>query len=153
MTKDEYVALIRSWPLGWPGPPDAPIEWAREVWELPDVRENVSYGLARDVGKTGSLCRTDEYLGWFADILTEEQVVRLYLDIRDKHGCAPREVEFRSEFLAAFARHAHAIPPALTRGEIAELLGLTAEEAEVYPDLPRWRSEPPTVGDDEEIPF
>src|SRR5688500_15823760 len=153
MTKDEYVALILSWPLGWPGPPDVPIDWAREVWELPEVYENVSYSIARDVGKTGSLCRTAEYLGWLADTLTGEQVVRLYLDIRDKHGCVLREEEFRPEFLAAFARHAHAIPPALTEGEVAARLGMTVEEMVTENERMHAESVSPPPCDTDDIPF
>jgi hypothetical protein len=129
MTKDEYFAAVRAWPWGFSL--DVPAEWIAEAWDFPEVQGNlVAGGFVRDVSKTGSLCHSQEYLESLADCLSTDQVRTFYLTIRD--ACATREEEFRPEFLIGFARHAHAIPPALTRDELAALLGFTPAEAKEY---------------------
>ncbi|WP_439622276.1 hypothetical protein [Gemmata sp.] len=156
-TKGEYLALVRTRPWGFSTSMSLglPAEWVREAWDLPEVQgEVIPGGILRDVSKTGSLCQRGDYLSWLSETLSAAQVVRLYLDIRA--ACATREEEFRPEFLAAFAQHADAIPPPLSRGEVAEILGLTAEEAEAYwreVDTPRTLQLGPGIESDEDIPF
>jgi hypothetical protein len=160
-SKDEYLALVRKSPwggLGFRANPPVPVEWVREAWELPEIQGNViPGGIVREVSKTGSLCLDPGYLASLSATLTTAQVAQLYLTIRE--SCATREEEFRPEFLAAFARHAHAIPPALTRDEITARLGMTAEEAVRYwqeVDHPPWLNQPATsqpIESDDDIPF
>ncbi len=131
MTKEEYFAELRKWYFyGFPVN-ELPCEWITEAWELPEVQDWLaSDGFVRNVSKTGSLCYTRDYLAKLSACLSTEQVRKLYLVIRD--ACPTREEEFRPEFLVGFARHADAIPPALTREELAALLGFTAQQAEEY---------------------
>jgi hypothetical protein len=60
-------------------------------------------------------------------VLGTAQVVRLFEAIRD--DSPHREVEFRPEFEAAFARHASSLPAALSRAEVIRKLGLDEEAA------------------------
>ena len=71
--------------------------------------------------------------------LRTEQVVRLYEDIRDAQP--EREREFRDDFLAAFAAHAHALPPAGERDRRVP----RARWSEITSSWHAW--------DDDDIPF
>jgi hypothetical protein len=156
MTKAEFLASVREWPWGFPGPEERfPPDWISEAWEIPEVQsEFVGNGFVRDVSKTGCIWHTDEFMRMLAESLTTAQVVRFYTDIRDAN--TTRESEFRPQFLAWFSRHAHAIPPALTESELAASIGVTVEEMVAYDarlkaERLKVESDPPCDMDD--IPF
>jgi hypothetical protein len=114
-TKEEYLKALRRNPWTFPfvgsemGVP--PADWVSDAWDLPAVQESVfDGGIRRNYLKGLGLCCSKEFLAILSASLRTEQVVRLYEDIR---GAQPeREPEFRDDFLAAFAAHAHALPPA-----------------------------------------
>ena len=134
-TKEEYLRRLKinAWhfpyPAGspWEGPPGSgpeeappPAEWVAEAWELEEVQNNLIGSLVRDVGK-GLPLSCDSFLECLATALTTDQVVAFFHGIRD--GSPDRESEFRPAFERAFARHAAALPPPLTREEVIEALG------------------------------
>jgi hypothetical protein len=153
MTKDEYFAALREWYFcGFPVDDDLPHEWIAEAWELPEVQDWIAGdGFVRNVSKTGSLCYGRDYLANLSACLSDDQVRKLYLTIREV--CSTREAEFRPEFLSGFAEHAHAIPPALTDGELAATMCLTIEEMKAYDEMLRTERVPPPPGDMDDIPF
>jgi hypothetical protein len=65
--------------------------------------------------------RCTSFLEFLSGVLTTEQVVAFFHQIR--RGSPHRESEFRPAFEQAFARHAAALPPPLTREEVIDLLG------------------------------
>jgi hypothetical protein len=125
MTKAEYFERIQKNPWTFPGVEgfDAPpAEWVSEAWELETIQGSIAYDMARDVSKNGEIFCGPEYLGSLSEALTTDQVVRLFLKIRE--WSPHREREFRPQFEQGFARHASALPPPLTPREAAEALGL-----------------------------
>lgn len=154
MTKDEYFTELRKWYFcGFPVDDDLPCEWITEAWELPEVQNWIAGdGFARNVSKTGSLCYERSYLARLSACLSNDQVRRLYLAIRE--SCSTREAEFRPEFLSAFAEHAHAIPPALSDEEVAAQCGFASVEEMNAHDERLWaESVPPPADIGDEIPF
>jgi hypothetical protein len=114
-TKEQYLNALRRNPWTFPyvgsemGVP--PADWVADAWDLPAVLASVfDGGIRRDYLKGLGLCCTREFLAVLSASLRTEQVVRLYEDIRDAQP--EREPEFRADFLAAFAAHAHALPSA-----------------------------------------
>jgi hypothetical protein len=84
-------------------------EWFKEGWRtLQAFRDNLTYELTRDVRKTGSLRFTPDLLAYLPKILDREQVVAVYVSIRDESGRP--EDEWRTEFEEAFPEHAAALP-------------------------------------------
>jgi hypothetical protein len=100
-----------------PEEPSPPAEWVAEAWELEEVQENLVGSLARDVDK-GLPLSCDRFLELLSAVLTTDQVVAFFHRIRN--GSPHRESEFRPAFERAFARHAAALPPPLTREEVIE---------------------------------
>ncbi len=91
MTKDEYFASVRKNPWSFPRSvvSDLPDQWIADAWELPQVQsEAIAGGIVRQVSKTGSLCESGEYLSRLAEVLSGEQVKRLYLAILSKDELA-----------------------------------------------------------------
>jgi hypothetical protein len=133
-SRDVFLREIVKIPFGGFPLNETPPSWMAEAWCIDQVRENISYGLAKDVGKTGSLCRTREYLSFLERALSVEQLVELFLYIRDEHGCALREPEFRPEFEAAFPKCVASLPPALRQGLLAK--EFLADESDEGPPIP-----------------
>jgi len=134
MERSEYLAAIRLDPSVFPavdGCPDPPPDWVAAAWETPAVQDAIVGSIARDVSKCGELsfACTDEFIARLAATLTTEQVVRFYHALRDESP--HREAEFRTEFLAGFARHAAALPPALTWRALVAAIGDDATAAEL----------------------
>ena len=69
----------------------------------------VDGGLRRNYLKGLGFSCSAEFLAILSASLRTEQVVRLYLDIRNSQP--EREPEFRDDFLRGFARHSSALPP------------------------------------------
>lgn len=114
-TKEAYLKALSTGPMYFPyvgsemgGPP---ADWVADAWELPSVQD-VCFdgGIRRDYLKGLGLCCSQEFLAILANSLRTEQVVQLYERIREAQP--ERELEFRDDFLATFAAHAHALPPA-----------------------------------------
>lgn len=123
-TREEYLQALRENPWTFPyvgaegGP--VPSAWIAEAWELEEVQFSiVQGGMAREIGK-GLGFGSDEFLALLSAVLTTPQVVELFLNLR--HSNPHREEEFRPAFEHAFARHASALPPPLTRAEVIQLL-------------------------------
>lgn len=110
MTKEEYFALICADPWLFPnveGHPPPPAEWASEAWELEQIQNNVVYGMAREVSKTGFIGYGARLVS-IAEVLTSDQVLRLFSTIRNRSP--HRESEFRTEFEEGFPEHAPFLP-------------------------------------------
>lgn len=86
-----------------------PSDWIREAWNDPLFRDNTTYELIRSVRKNGDFFIAQHWLGILPEILTEEQVLDLYLAIRNKSH--RYENEWREEFEAAFPSVASKLPP------------------------------------------
>jgi hypothetical protein len=112
-TREIFLHGIEEWPLGGIPLDETPPSWMADAWLIDSVREAISDEFARNVSKTGSLCYTDEYLDFLQRALTVEQLVELFLYIRDEQGCGSREAEFRPEFEQAFPKCVAALPPPL----------------------------------------
>jgi hypothetical protein len=117
-TKEEYLRTLRRnpWTFPYVGSETVvpPADWVAEAWEMPAVQGSIfDGGIRRNYMKGLGLCCTKEFLAVLSASLRTEQVVRLYEDIREAQP--EREPEFRDDFLAAFAAHAHALPPAGAR--------------------------------------
>ena len=124
MERAEYIEAVQENPWTFPaveGCPDPPREWVAAAWDSDAVQESIVAEMARDVSKNGGLGWAVEFLAGLSDALSTEQLVRLFLTIRD--GSPHRESEFRPQFEAAFAAHAAALPPPLTRAEVVAALG------------------------------
>jgi hypothetical protein len=125
MTKAEYPERIQKNPwtiLEVERFDSPPAEWVSEAWELEKIQGSIAYDMARDVSKNGEIFCGPEFLASLSEALTTDQVVRLFLKIRE--WSPHREPEFRPQFEQGFARHASALPPPLTPKEAAEALGL-----------------------------
>jgi hypothetical protein len=103
------------------GCPDPPPDWVAAAWDTEAVQRSIAHDMARDVSKNGELFCGQEFLEALSASLSTGQVVRLFHTIRD--GSPHREEEFRSQFERGFARHVAALPPPLTRQEVAAALG------------------------------
>jgi hypothetical protein len=152
-TKDEYLRRLKvnAWRFPdlvgspWERPPGQgddpfaehpeetlpPAEWVAEAWESEEVQESVVGSLARDVGK-GLPLSCAGFLELLSAVLTTNQVVAFFHRIRNESP--HRESEFRPAFERAFARHAAALPPLLTREEVIEALGFDPGEGEEFRD-------------------
>jgi hypothetical protein len=101
MTKDDFLNIVSANPYSYPLPlADTPAEWWAAAWRIERVRDELSSDWARDVSKSGSLARYDAFLDLLARSLTPEQLVELYVYIRDKS--LRYESEWRAEFERAF---------------------------------------------------
>jgi hypothetical protein len=152
-TREEYLRRLRvnAWHFPYlagsgcerpPGQEDAPFaeypevalppaEWIAEAWELEEVQESLVGSMARDVDK-GLPLSGYGFLEMLSEALTTDQVVAFFHRIRD--GSPHRESEFRPAFESAFARHAAALPPPLTREEVIEALGCDPGGSEEFLD-------------------
>ena len=111
ISKEEFLRRMEANPYdNYLGIDETPPEWMAAAWDIDRVREELSYGLAREVSKTGSLCRTDEYLQFLSASLSVDRQLELF-DYIVQH--AGRESEFRPEFERAFPHSASLLPPAL----------------------------------------
>jgi hypothetical protein len=132
VTKSQYIAALTASPWGFPrvdGAADVPGEWAAAAWDVQAIRAPIVDELIRDVSKVGQLCLDEKQLVKMSEVLRTDQVIALYeaLCKNSPH----RESEFRDDFQRFVAKHAHQLPPALTREQIIELLGVdeaTADE-------------------------
>jgi hypothetical protein len=86
-----------------------PIDWIKEAWANAQFRANTTYELVRSVRKNGDFFIAQHWLQVLPEILTSEQVVELYLAIREQSH--RYEDEWRGEFEAAFRRFADKLPP------------------------------------------
>lgn len=122
------------------------------AWEIERVRNEISYDMARTVGKIGELAYTDEYLRYLSRSLPIARQVELFLYIRDSRNQL-REVEFRPGFERAFPDCVPHLPQPLTEKQLADLLGMTEEEFKRQVRHPAPAALPPRhdIGDD--IPF
>jgi hypothetical protein len=118
MTKEDFLRdPVRFF---WLENHDIPNEWIKEAWSVDRFRENATYELIRSVRKNGDFFIAQYWLQILPEILTEQQVVDLYVAIRDQsHRC---EDEWRGEFEAAFHRFIDKLPPPRT-GEQADAPG------------------------------
>lgn len=92
-------------------------EWFAEGWRtIPAFRDNLTYELTRSVSKNGDFFIASDLLAYLPSVLDRDQVVAVYVAIRDESGRP--EDEWRPEFERAFAAHVEALPPPLD-GELA----------------------------------
>lgn len=151
-TREVFLSRIEAFPHGGFPFDETPPEWMVAAWEIEKVRSARSEDMARTVGKTGELAYTREYLHYLSRSLTIPQQVELFLSIRGS-GNELREVEFRPGFERAFPDCVPHLPPQLTTGELASLLGISVQEYESQFLNPNHF--PPTTESDEQedIPF
>lgn len=131
MELSEYLQAVQDNPRSFPkvkGCDRPPLEWTAVAWETEEVQQTIAYELADDVSSNGEMGYRLKRLKELAAALTTEQAVNLFRSIRDMSP--HRESEFRPQFEAAFAAHAAALPPPLTRDEvIAALLAIGFDKA------------------------
>jgi hypothetical protein len=123
----EYLEAVQQSPWAFPavdGCPNPPDAWVAAAWDTQAVQGSVLAEIVSDVSKTGDLffAGTQDFWGRLSTALSTRQVVRLFRALRNESP--HREAEFRPQFEQAFARHAAALPPPLTRREVAAALGL-----------------------------
>jgi hypothetical protein len=107
VTKDEFLRdPVR---VLWAEDQDVPIEWIREAWAIEAFRDNATYEMVRSVRKNGDFFIAGYWLAVLPAILTEDQVVDLYVSIRDQAHRV--EDEWRPGFEVAFRRFADKLPP------------------------------------------
>jgi hypothetical protein len=119
ITKEVFLNQMAAFPYCGFDLAEIPPDWMAEAWQIDRVREGLSYSFARDVSKTGSLCRTDEYLEFLNRSLTIEQQVNLFHYIMAT--CSSREAEFRPEFERAFPKCVDSLPPPLPQSDTEDL--------------------------------
>src|SRR5262245_44499417 len=110
MTKADYFERIQKYPWSFPsveGCVSPPQDWITEAWELQGIQGSLVYEMANEVSKNGEMFCGPEFLTNLSEALTTEQVVRLFMEIRDRSP--HRESEFRSEFEAGFEKHLSAL--------------------------------------------
>ena len=154
LTREVYLREVEQWPYALFTPGQTPAEWAAAAWETDRVRDELSGEMARTVSKGGELAYTDEYLRFLSESLPVPRQVELFLYIRDR--CVTREPEFRPGFERAFPACVPLLPPPLTRQQLLDLLGFTADEYQRQPAPPaRHRPDPTGPGHDAAggIPF
>jgi hypothetical protein len=118
----EYLKAVDPWTFPVvEGCPDPPPEWVAAAWDTAAVQENLVYVLAREVSKNETMNCSETFLGKLSAVLRTEQVVRLFLAIRDRSP--HREAEFRPEFERGFTQHVTVLPPPLTPREVVVALG------------------------------
>lgn len=86
-----------------------PNDWIKEAWGNPHFRDNTTYELIRSVRKNGDFFIAQYWLEILPHILTEQQVIDVYVAIRDQSH--RYEDEWRGEFEAAFPGVADKLPP------------------------------------------
>lgn len=109
-TREIFLRRIEESPYGGFVLDETPPSWFAEAWLINSVRIAISYDLARDVSKTGKLRCTKEWLAYLHTALSAEQLVALFLYIRDERSCQFRESEFRPEFEHAFPKCVDHLP-------------------------------------------
>lgn len=85
-----------------------PTEWMAEAWADEEIRAELTFGLSHMVSKVGELAHSEDYLDLLARSLTHEQLVNLYIDIRDRSY--RHEEEWRDEFERTFPEVADMLP-------------------------------------------
>ncbi len=136
--RESFLRAIEEFPSGGFSLEETPPEWMADAWQIATVRAEISYAIGRNVSKTGSLCYADDYLAYLGNALTAEQLVELFLFIRDSVG---REQEFRPEFERAFPKCVSLLPPQLPWAPTIENV------------LMQEQGEGSSTTDDDEIPF
>lgn len=106
MTKEEF--LLDPVNRFSEGGDSIPTDWIKEAWANAHFRDNTTYELIRSVRKNGDFFIAQFWLEILPEILTEQQVVDLYIAIRDQSH--RYEDEWRGEFEAAFRRFADKLP-------------------------------------------
>lgn len=108
MTREEF--LRDPVPNMWIalGQQEVPPDWIREAWNNRAFRENITYEFVRGVRKLGDLGDCQYWLGVLPGILTDDEVVSLYIAIRDESH--RYEDEWRGEFEAAFPNVVDKLP-------------------------------------------
>ncbi|SIO16935.1 hypothetical protein SAMN05444166_2802 [Singulisphaera sp. GP187] len=99
---------------------DFPTEWMAEAWGHSEIRANLTYGLSRMVSKIGELAHGADHLDLLARSLSNEQLVQLYIDIRDQSHRF--EEEWREEFERAFPKIVSRLPEPYVFPEIDRFL-------------------------------
>jgi len=130
MNRSQYIAALTASPWRFPqvdGADDVPSDWAGDAWEVEAIRAPIVNDLLRGVSKVGKLWRDEKQLMKMSEVLRTDQVITLYEAL--SNDWPHRESEFRPEFERLFARHATQLPPALTRDQIIELLGIDEADA------------------------
>jgi hypothetical protein len=134
MTREEFFARPNYW--YYLGGQPVPDEWIAQAWEeIPEFRENITYGISREASKIGELEECESELEYLDGILPLHRMIEIYERVK---ACAPnREPEFRPTFQRVFGDRMSAFPAPLPQpaGE---------------PDHPYGV---PTTGPDEPIPF
>jgi hypothetical protein len=125
-TRELFLSRIEAFPhVGVPFD-ETPPEWMAAAWEIERVRDELSYEMARTVGKIGELAYTDKYLHFLSRSLPVARQVELFLYIRNRNP--RREDEFRAGFERAFPACVPHLPPPLTVKQVSEMLGVTEDE-------------------------
>ena len=108
MEKDEFLTNILHFRFD---PASIPSEWMSEAWESAGVRENLTYDIKRIISKTGKIDYDEGFQNLLGRSLTCDQVVGLYVFIRD--NAYRSEEEWRPQFTQIFARCAGSLPAPL----------------------------------------
>jgi hypothetical protein len=119
--REEYLRKIS--PTTFPaveGCSHPPGEWIADAWDSEVIQRTLAWDFAKDVSQDGTIGYDTSYLARLSVLLRTEQVVRLYLTIREESP--HREAEFRSQFVEVFSEHASALPPPLMRTEVLTAL-------------------------------
>jgi hypothetical protein len=109
MTKLEFLQNPRQ--LFKAPPESVPVEWVAEAWRSTPLKADITYELTRSVSKNGDFHIAHYWLELLPALLTGEEVLELYMAIRDQSERL--ESEWRPEFENAFAKHSHLLPPSL----------------------------------------
>src|SRR5262245_61715866 len=107
MTKEEFLRDPVN--LFWGSGQSIPKEWLRDAWNIDQFRENATYEMIRSVRKDGDFFHVQYWLSVLPEFLFEEEVIQLYVAIRDQSH--RYEDEWREEFEAAFPNVACKLPP------------------------------------------
>jgi hypothetical protein len=135
VTKEEFLTNPFDYLFGPEPSTPIPAEWFREAWETNSAfREEVIYGVADNVRKTGSICAPSKCVD-LSRCLSAEQALSLYESLRD--GVDRSETEWRAEFQQEFPQCADQLPP-INRARVCYYLtyGLfTAMKRRAYPRI------------------
>jgi hypothetical protein len=94
-------------------------DWFKEGWRTrPGFRDNLTYELTRSVSKNGDFFIASDLLAYLPSVLDRDQVVAVYVAIRDESRRP--EDEWRPEFEQAFADYVGALPSALDDEQAGE---------------------------------
>jgi len=112
--KDEFFEdPVRAF---WLDGADVPDAWIKEAWSADErFRDNATYEIVRSVSKVGGFSHARGWLEFLATFLSPEEVLRLFLSVRD--GSGRPESEWRDEFEQAFASFVGHLPPPLPADE------------------------------------